>query len=143
MTVITNDYRAIEEVKILLNKKVKIFIGICVLSIIFIFMGYFFRVDRFGMSQIDWVDCVQINNIKYHSDFNRTSAEYSLIDKKIGEVKFNVYKNVHNGNYRFRDGDATFLDVGTEIYSLKSDNNAITVKIGEIYFLYKIYSKLT
>jgi hypothetical protein len=44
---------------------------------------------------------------------------------------------VHNPSYRFRDGDATFLDVGTEIYSLRSESNAIAAKIGEQYFLYK------
>lgn len=101
-------------------------------------MGYVFRIDRFGTAQISWVDCVQINNTKYYSDFTRTSIERSLIGEKIGKVKFNVYENVHNGYYRFRNGDATFLDVGTEIFSLKSDDTAIAVKQGDHYYLYKV-----
>ena len=125
----------------MLNKKVKVFIGIGVLGIILVLMGYFFRIDRFGMSKISWVDCIQMNNIKYSGDFKESFVESSLIDKKIGKVKFNVSENVNNSNYRFRNGDATFLDVGTEIYSLKSDNNAIAVKIGEQYFLYRAVMK--
>ena len=121
----------------MLNKKVKVFIGIGVLSIILILMGYIFRVDRFGMAKISWIDCVQMNNIKYNSNFKKSSVEYSLIDKKIGKVKFNVSQNVNNPSYQFRNGDATFLDVETEIYSLKSNNNAIAVKVGKQYFLYK------
>ena len=125
----------------MLNKKVKVFIGIGVLSIILILMGYLFRIDRFGISKISWADCLKMNNIKYNGDFKRTSVEYSLIDKRIGKVKFNVSENVNNPNYRFRNGDATVLDVGTEIYSLKSDNNAIAVKIGEQYYIYKAHMK--
>ena len=100
----------------MLNKKAKVFIGICLICII-ILMGYIFRIDRFGMSKISWVDCLQINGIKYYSDFNRSPIESSLISRKIGEVKFNISQNVNNANYRFRNSDATYLDIGTEIYS--------------------------
>lgn len=121
----------------MLNKKVIVFICIGIFSIILV-IGYIFRVDRFGMSSIDWVDCIQINDIKYLKDINKSPIENSLIDKKIGKVKFNVSKNVHNSSYLFRDGDATFLDVGTEISSLKSGNNAIAVKVDGLYYLYVV-----
>ena len=121
----------------MLNKKVIVLICISILSIILL-MGYIFRVNRFGMSLIDWVDYIQINNIKYYKDINKTPIGYSLIDKKIGIVKFNVSKNVHNSSYKFRNGDATFLEVGTEINSLKSDNNKIAIKIDGLYYLYVV-----
>ena len=120
----------------MLNKKVKVVIVILLILVI----GYVLRLDRpdrFGFAQIKWEDCVQINNIIYNIDINKASVEQSLIDKKIEKIKFNVANKVHNPSYCFRNGDATFLPVGTEIYSLKSDNNAITVKIGEQYLLYK------
>lgn len=120
-------------------KKVKIAIGIVLIASLLILTGYFFRVDRFGLSRISWIDCVKINNNKYYSDYERTSIEEALVNKKIGEVKFNVSENVHNGNYKFRNGDATFLEVGTEIYNLKSDDNAIAVKIDNEYFIYELY----
>lgn len=128
---------SIEGDRVMLSKKANGTIRIVIIVIILIISGYIFRFDRFGISKISWVDCVQINNIKYYSDFNRSPVEYSLIGNKIGEVKFNVSKNVNNANYRFRNGDATFLEVGTEIYRLKSDNSAIAVKIGELYYLFK------
>ena len=120
-----------------MGKRVNVFVLVALIIIVIFIGGYIFRIDRFGMSQISWVDCLQINNIKYYSDFNRSTVEYLLIENKIGEVKFNVSRNVNNANYRFRNGDATFLDVGTEIYSLKLDNNAIAVKIDELYYFYK------
>ena len=125
------------KVVITLGKRVNVFVLAALIIIVIFIGGYIFRIDRFGMSQISWVDCLQINDIKYYSDFNRSTVEYLLIENKIGEVKFNVSRNVNNANYRFRNGDATFLDVGTEIYSLKLDNNAIAVKIDEIYYFYK------
>lgn len=95
------------------------------------------RIDKFGFANIDWVDCVQINNIKYYSDFDRTYANTSLIGEKIGVVKFCVSKSVHNPKYRFRNGDATFLDIGTEIYNIKEDSMAIAIKINNSYYVYK------
>lgn len=124
-----------------MNKKVKASIGIVFLCIILILIGYVFRldrVDRFGMAEISWVDCVKISDKKYYSFNVNTQVEDSLIDKKIGKVKFNVSEMVKNSNYRFRNGDATFLKVGTEIYSLQSETNAVAVKIGEKYVLYKL-----
>jgi hypothetical protein len=94
------------------------------------------RIDRFGMSKISWVDCVQVNDIKYYSDYERTPVESSFVVEKIGEVKFNVYANVHNPNYRFRNGDATFLDVGTELFLVESEGNAIAVMVGNQYYIY-------
>lgn len=121
----------------MLNKRARLWIGIILIGILLISMGYIFRFDRFGMTKIDWVDCVQINNKKYGSSYNRTPIEASLVGKRIGKVKFNVSESVSNPSYRFRNGDATFLEVGTEIYSLPSETNAIAVKIGEQYYIYK------
>lgn len=124
----------------MLNKKVNLSISIILTGIIIILLVYTLRVDRidrFGIAQINWVDCVQINGIYYHGDYKKSTTDSSSIDKKIGEVQFNVSKMVHNPSYRFRDGDATFLDVGTEIYSLRSGSNVVAAKIGEQYFLYK------
>jgi len=118
------------------NKKM-VLICIVLTSIVFILICNTIRIDKFGFAQIHWVECVKINNIKYYSDYDRSAIEYSSIGKKIGEVKFNVSQNVHNSMYRFRNGDATFLDIGTEIYNIKSDSNAIAVKINNQYYIYK------
>jgi len=129
----------------LLNKKLKVWVSIVFLIIIILATGYFFRIDRYGMAKIHWDNVVQINNTKYYAEYSaekeskysKVSVESSLIGKKIGEVKFNVSENVGNPYYHFRNGDATFLEVGTEIYSLRSGTNSISIKIGAEYFLYK------
>ena len=120
-----------------MSKKVKISISIVLIGIMIFVLGYYLRIDRFGMAQISWIDCIQINNSRYYSDYDRSPVESSLVGEMIGEVKFNVSENVHNPSYRFRNGDATHLVIGTEVYSLKSENNAIAVKIDENYFLYQ------
>lgn len=112
-------------------------LAIVLIGIVIVLFKYDFRIDRFGRSKIDWVDCLQINSTKYYSDFKKTSIEASLIDKQIGKIKFNVAGKVSNPEYRFRDGDATFLEVGTDVYSVKSDGNAVAAKVGEQYYLYK------
>lgn len=120
-----------------MGKKSKRNVVIILTVIILIFAGYYFRIDRLGFSQISWVDCVQVNGTKYHSNYERTEIEEALINEKIGTVKFNVSENVHNAGYGFRDGDATFLEVGTEIYSVKDESNAIAIKIGNTYYVYR------
>jgi hypothetical protein len=120
----------------MIKKKLVFFSIIIFMGAFLLIMGYYLRFDRLGLAQISWVDCVQINDIKYYSNFDRTPIDTSLIGEKIGEVNFNVYENVHNPSYRFRNGDATFLEVGTEIYSVKSNSNAIAVKVAEQFFIY-------
>ena len=120
----------------MIKKKLVIFIIIIFTGVSLLIMGYFLRFDRYGLAQISWIDCVQINDIKYISNFDRTPVDSSLIGEKIGEVNFIVYKKVHNPSYRFRNGDATFLDVGTEIYSVKLNSNAIAVKVADQFFIY-------
>lgn len=122
-----------------MNKRIKFLLGIIFVLICIIIIGYLFRLDRFGSSKISWVDCIKINNSIYYSDYERKIIEETLIDKKIGKVKFNVSEKVTNKGYRFRNGDATFLKEKTEIYSLKSEDKAIAVKIDDKYYIYNTY----
>jgi hypothetical protein len=111
-------------------------IGIACIFALIITIRYIFRLDRFGSAKIDWDDCIKINNTLYVGDFNMTTIESALVGKKIGEVKFTANRNVGNPNYRFRNWDAAYLNVGTEIYSIPSNSNAIAVKVDGRYFLY-------
>ena len=122
------------------NRKVKvsIVVSIVVIAVILIAVNFDLRLDRFGSAKISWTDCVQINSTKYYGDYNKSIVKTSEIGNKIDKVTFNVAEKVSNPNYRFRDGDATFVDVGTEIYSINKIDNAVAVKIGEQYYLYSI-----
>ena len=94
------------------------------------------RLDRYGNSKIDWVDCIQVNDVKYYSSFDKEITDLSNINEEIGSITFNVAENVGNPNYKFRNGDATYLQVGTKIYSTKLDGQ-IAALINEEYVLYK------
>ncbi|GLC31728.1 hypothetical protein [Clostridium omnivorum] len=122
------------------NRKVKVFIfaSIVIIAFALITMNFDLRLDRFGTSKITWTDCIQINNTKYYRGNKKTIVEPSEIGNKIGEVTYNVAGKVGNPKYRFRDGDATLVSVGTEIYDINKIDNAIAVKIGEQYYLYSI-----
>ncbi|TCT17141.1 hypothetical protein EDC18_101439 [Natranaerovirga pectinivora] len=118
------------------NKKVKKIFLIALIILITIFSGYLLRVDRFGFSQISWEDCLQINGTKYYGGADKTLVDSADIENEIGEVKFNVSKKVNNPRYRFRNGDATFIEKGTEIYSIKNKNASVAVKIEGVYYMY-------
>lgn len=120
----------------MVNNKIKVALVACIVALAFILANFDFRFDRFGNAKINWLDCVQINNTKYFRVYPDIIVEESFLGAKIGEVTFNVSENVGNGKYRFRNGDATVLKKGTEIYKINTINNAIAVKIGEQYHLY-------
>lgn len=133
---IFNEGGILLNIKKLLSDVCMFVIGMACIVILIITIRHVFRLDRYGASLIDWEDCVKINNTMYVGDFNMTTIEGDLVGKKIGEVKFTANRNVGNPNYRFRNGDAAYLTVGTEIYSITSNNNAIAVKVNGKYFLY-------
>lgn len=71
-------------------------------------------------AQIDWVNFIQIGSTRYVAGL--TQAPAVLQDTDLGpvyaQVKFKVSGNVCDPNYRLKDGDAAFLDVGTPIYQV-------------------------
>lgn len=111
-------------------------IGMSCIFALIITIRYIFRLDRFGKFKIDWWDSVKINNTMYYGGLNMPTVDSSLIGKKIGKVKFTASGNVGNGHYTFRNGDAAYLSVGTEIYCIPSNTNAIAVKVDGKYILY-------
>lgn len=129
----------------MLSKSTKRILVIILAFIIVFLLGNLLRFDRFDMLDpfghtcISWVDCVKINDKTYSNNL-RTQVESSSIGKKIGKVEFEVSKNVHNPSYKLRNGDATYLETGTEIYKVNSRPNEIAVKIEGKYYLYKVDS---
>lgn len=122
----------------IMKKKTLTFILIITLSMSLALTGYFYQQFKYGkLVEIEWVDCVKINNFEYYSGDKKIPVSDTILDGKIGEVKFNVSENVHDSHYTLKNGDATFLEVGTEIFSIKSESDTIAVMIDETYYLYK------
>jgi hypothetical protein len=87
---------------------------------------------------IDWVDAIKINNKVYSNDYRRVITDEKIINKEIDVVKFKVAENINDPEYRLKDGDATFLEPGTKIFSVKGydSDNVAAVKVGVNWILY-------
>lgn len=87
---------------------------------------------------IDWVDAIKINNIRYYSRYDRVIIDEKVIDKEIDVVKFKVAENVNDPEYKLKNGDATYLEPGTKIFSVKGydSDNVAAVKVGVNWRLY-------
>ena len=74
---------------------------------------------------ISWIDFIQFNDIKYYSsmDSNGLKLTKDDLDKELYKVKFNVVDNVQEPGYKIKNGDAAFLPVNTEVYSVKGYSN--------------------
>ncbi len=67
--------------------------------------------------QIDWVDFIRFNGITYLADSQHIAP--TLLGPKFTQVKFKLEGNVHAPNYHSKDGDASFLNPGTIVYTVK------------------------
>ncbi len=70
-------------------------------------------------AQIDWVNFIQVGSTQYVAGpQSPTILQESDLGPVYAHVKFKVSGNVCDPNYRLKDGDAAFLDVGTPIYQV-------------------------
>jgi hypothetical protein len=71
--------------------------------------------------QIDWVNFVRFGGITYVRPYERVGR--GLTSSDLGPiyttVRFKLEGTIHDPAYRARDGDASFLDVGTRVYIVK------------------------
>ena len=130
----------------------KILVLVMILTLV-ILIGFFltspyFRFDRFGEVETEWVDFVKVDGKMYHLEYikigdklDKVVVDKSNIGKEIGKVKFRLADNVH-GEYRIRDWDAGYLEKGTRIFSLLDQQykDSIVVEVEGEYYLYSIIS---
>jgi hypothetical protein len=70
-------------------------------------------------AQIDWVNFLQVGSTQYVAGPQPPATlQESDLGPAYAHVKFKVNGNVCDPNYRLKDGDAAFLDVGTPIYQV-------------------------
>lgn len=71
------------------------------------------------MAEIDWVDFLMINNIKYYQNYDGTKAvKAEQLGDKVGEVSYMLIEHACTDHVA-KNGDAAFLPIGTVIYALK------------------------
>jgi hypothetical protein len=71
--------------------------------------------------QIEWVNIVQFGGIQYVASMSQVGR--APMDADVGlvfaTVQFKLADNVHDPNYRLKDGDAAYLDAGTSVYRVR------------------------
>lgn len=73
-----------------------------------------------GGSEIDWVDFVKLNGHSYTGSWENVIKNPAQVSTEtVGKVKFKVADVVTNPDYRTKDGDAAFLDKGTDLYRVE------------------------
>lgn len=118
------------------------YLFITLLLLIFVLAFWGFRWDRFGFSNLKWGDYVKLKGVTYECQYNENSERVTISEEHIGELlgttKFKLQGNVRNPYYRMRNGDASILDVKTEIYEIKNNEykKTIAIKIASNYYLY-------
>jgi hypothetical protein len=70
-------------------------------------------------TSIDWVNFIQVGSTQYVAGPGWSVAlQEGDLGPVYAKVKFKVSGNVCDPNYKLKDGDAAFLDSGTEIYQV-------------------------
>jgi hypothetical protein len=78
---------------------------------------------------IDWVDFLMINDIHYGAE-QQIGNQSTQKGKKLGEVQYRVADNVTCTDYQTKNGDAAFLQEGTEIYEIQGYSEKFRVMAG-------------
>ncbi len=70
---------------------------------------------------IDWVNFIRFNGITYlaTSMHPQDGLSASRLGPVFDTVKFKLDGNVHDPNYRAKDGDSAFLEAGTQVFTVK------------------------
>ncbi len=70
-------------------------------------------------TQIDWVNVIQVGSTQFVAGPQPPAVlRQSDLGPAYSNVKFKVSGKVCDPNYRLKDGDAMFLEVGTPIYQV-------------------------
>jgi len=100
--------------------------------------------------EISWVDFIVFDGITYEAigvyDPVEVWAQLGAKQKKMslgkefGVVAFNVSENIHDSDYRIKDGDAAFLPVGTKLYEVDGylPSFRLALKVGELIKIYEV-----
>lgn len=88
--------------------------------------------------EIEWVDMVMINDIKYQHHFPEPSDENNTLSiekgRELGKVTFKMADRACS-NHEMKNGDAAYLEEGTPIYEVKGYPSSLIVVANDKAFL--------
>ena len=114
-----NKAGTVRERRITIKNSLKYFlISIVILMVGLVVLSCQSSIGSTSLTNIDWVDFIRFNGITYirtvqHLPYSEEELEY------FDEVQFRVDINIDAPGYQIKDGDAAYLDEGTQIYSIK------------------------
>ena len=77
-------------------------------------------------AQIDWVNFIEVGSTQYVAGPQSPAVlQEGDLGPIYAHVKFKVSGNVCDPNYRLKDGDAAFLEVGTPIYQVNGQRPGV------------------
>ena len=119
-------------------KFLKNLIMISVFSMLLTSCGNFSSITGCPDGQIEWVDMVMIDDIKYQHHFSEPADEHNPLPiekgRELGKVTFKMADRACS-NHQMKNGDAAYLDVGTSIYEVKGYPSSLIVVANDKAFL--------
>lgn len=98
---------------------------------------------------VDFTDFIRLNGVSYQGDWRKTQVSLDRIGQKLGEVSWRVFSLYSDGKgnqyYGGSGGEilselpnstASFCDVGTALFAVKDNENAIAALVDGKYYLY-------
>ena len=111
---------------------------ISVFSMLLSSCGNFSSITGCPDGEIEWVDMVMINDIKYQHHFPEPTDENNLLPiekgRELGKVTFKMADRACS-NHQMKNGDAAYLDEGTPIYEVKGYPSSLIVVADDKAFL--------
>lgn len=111
------------------------------LLIILAFCIWEFRWYGIGFSNPKWSDSIKVKGITYVAE-SKDDVPQEVGSDEIGEnytkIKFKLRGHIRNAIYKMRNNDATLLDKGTLIFTMKNQqpDEKLAAKIGDKYIIY-------
>lgn len=113
-------------------------IMISVLSMLVSSCGNFSSITGCPDGEIEWVDMVMIDDIKYQHHFPEPADENNPLSiekgRELGKVTFKMADRACS-NHQMKNGDAAYLEEGTPIYEVKGYPSSLIVVANDKAFL--------
>ena len=98
---------------------------------------------------VEFTDFIRLNGVSYQGDWRKTQVSLDRIGQKLGEVSwrvFSLYSDGKGNQYYGGSGGkilselpnstASFCDIGTALFAVKDNENAIAALVDGKYYLY-------
>ncbi|WP_432363366.1 hypothetical protein [Sporosarcina sp. UB5] len=88
-------------------------------------------------AEIEWVNMLMINDIKYKHHFSHPDENFPVTIEKgreLGKVNYKMAGSACS-NHKEQNGDATYLEEGTSIYEIKGYPTSLVVVANDVVYV--------